>query len=529
MHVRTGRARWLFLLVCLGVAIPLVLVSRLASGVSRPASGALPATGSAHGELETNISGNGSNINTGEPEIAINPLNQNELWVDGATFPTPLLANSSQTPVPNTCQGWSSEDGGLSWQLAPLPPDVQYAKGAPAICGEDGVAAFGPDGTLYAGGDTATRTDITAPPCPPGTVNEGTACLRVQGFDPVLTSKDGGHTWSAPVLTMGSASNGPFNFAPGSGNPMDTFDRPWLAVDQSTNTVFSLAHNIADREGFVTASTNEARSFGPIYAIDSPAYPSVINSSTGLDRSTMAAAHGVLAVAYVATAAPGKPCPCLIFETSTDKGATFTRHIVPTINAAKQPSPFVAADPTVKGRYALTILDATGTANQVYTTDDSGQTWQGPTTVAEAPSDPATCPTGGCQQFKPWLSYSPSGQLLLVWRTWHGSPNTSPYDVWLAVGRADDHHGAVFGAPVRVSSEAAAYPPRGVGAGQYAGGDDFSFVTANSKYIYVGWGDSRNVSVDVGTPPSVETYKEGGGVQIWLGRLPLNSFGGGDG
>jgi hypothetical protein len=81
---------------------------------------------------------------------------------------------------------------------------------------------------------------------------------------------------------------------------------------------------------------------------------------------------------------------------------------------------------------------------------------------------------------------------------------------------------------VRVSSETAAYPPPGVGAAQYAGGDDFSFVTANSKYIYVAWGDSRNVSLDVGTPTSADTYKEGGGVQIWLGRLSLKSFGGGD-
>jgi hypothetical protein len=79
----------------------------------------------------------------------------------------------------------------------------------------------------------------------------------------------------------------------------------------------------------------------------------------------------------------------------------------------------------------------------------------------------------------------------LVWRTWEGSPNTAPYDVWLAVGRDEGHGGAVFGPPLRVSSEAGAYPPG------YTAGDDFSWVTADRKYIYVGWGDSRNADVNV--------------------------------
>jgi hypothetical protein len=446
-------------------------------------------------------------LTVGEPEIAINPLNPQEMWVDGATFPVPLVFNGT-SPVPDTCQGWSSQDGGLSWQPAPLPQDLQFAKGAPSVCGEDGVAVFGPDGTLYAGGDTATSTTVD-PSCAPGSIHEpGGVCIAVQGFDPVLVSKDGGHTWSNPTYTMGSANVGSFPFSPGSGNPINTFDRPWLAMDQSTNTLYAMSHNIADHEGFVTASTDEAKSFGTIYAIDSPAYP-----GGGLFGSTMAASHGTLAVAYAATAAPGASCPCVIFETSTDHGATFTRHVVPTVNASKEPFPFLAADPTAPGHYALTIFDATGTQNQVYTTDDYGQTWRGPTLVAESPAN---------QQFKPWLSYSPSGQILLAWRTWHGTPNTSPYDVWLAVGRDEGSHGAVFGAPVRVSSATAAYPPPGLGAGQYGGGDDFSFVTASDKNVFVGWGDSRNVAVDV----NGSTIKEGGGVQIWLARLSLQSFGG---
>jgi hypothetical protein len=451
-----------------------------------------------------NISGNGASLTVGEPEIAINPLNPQQMWVDGATFPVPLVFNGV-SPVPDTCQGWSSANGGSSWQPAPLPQDLQFAHGAPGVCGEDGVAVFGPDGTLYAGGDTATSTALV--PCStPGVIHEGAnLCILLQGFDPVLVSKDGGHSWGDPVDTMGSTNLGSFSFAPASGKPMNTFDRPWLAVDQSTNTLYSMGHNIADHEGFVTASTDEAQTFGTIYAIDSPAYP-----SGGMFGSTMAAAHGIVAVAYAATAAPGATCTCVIFETSTDHGATFTRHVVPTVKSSNLPFPYLAVDPNAKGHFALTVLDATGTENQVYTTEDDGQSWQGPALVAETPAN---------QQFKPWLAYSPSGQILLAWRTWHGAPDVSPYDVWLAVGRAEGRRGAVFGAPVRVSSATAAYPPPGLGSGHYGGGDDFSFVTASDQGVYVAWGDSRNVAVE----NNGSTIKEGGGVQIWLARLPLRS------
>ncbi len=165
-------------------------------------------------------------------------------------------------------------------------------------------------------------------------------CIYVEGYDAVLRSSNGGQSWSAPVRTMGSADNGPFPFAPGSGSPVLTLDRPWIAVDQSKNTVYAAGHNIADHEGFVTASTNGDQSFGTIYAIDSPSYP-----SGGLFGGNIAAAHGELAVAYTAASAPGATCPCVIFEPAPTRGDVHAQ-VVPTVNAAAQPLPFVAADPT---------------------------------------------------------------------------------------------------------------------------------------------------------------------------------------
>jgi hypothetical protein len=470
------------------------LISAILLGIAAPAlasgcSSASNTQGQDAQTLEVGISGNGGNMNMGEPEIAVNPRNQNELYVDGATFPVPLIPNG-KSPVPYTCEGWASDNGGLSWQPAPVPVHT---------C-EDGEAVFGPDGTLYAGGDEVTSTSVVS--CSTrGVIKIGTLCVLVPGVDPVLRSTDGGHTWTDsqhPVLAMGSTNLGKFTFA--SGHPSNTFDRPWLAVDQSTNTVYAAGHNLIDHEGFVTASTNEARSFGPIYAVDSPDYP-----SGGLFGGTIAAARGVLGAAYSATRAPdgdvppGVKCPCVIFETSTDQGKTFLRHVVPTTKAASPPDPFVAADPAAPGRFAVTILNDSGTQNQIYVTDDNGASWHGPTTVGAA---------GKNQLFKPWLAYGPSGQLALVWRVWHGSPNIAPYDVWAAVGRDGGTKGEVFGAPVRVTAKGVAAAPY---PAHYSGGDDFSFIIPTKKYVHIGWGDSRDVNV-------------GGGVQVWYARLPLSAF-----
>jgi hypothetical protein len=416
----------------------------------------------------------------GEPEIAQNPNDPNSLFIVWNTFAYPAASSGSEL-VPNPCGGAVSMDRGVTWQpdLVPLTPNNPRGN----VCA-DGVTAWGTDGTLLAGGLVTTNTVVHPPPCNPGEILFAGACLLVQGYDAIVRSTDGGKTWSSSIRIMGSAVNGPFTFV--GGNPQNTFDRPFLAVDRSTGTVYAAGHNIADHETFVTASTDGGQSFGTIHAADTTYL------SNGLPSGTIAAAKGVLAVAYTARSVPGHSCPCVIFETSIDHGATFTPHVVPITDAASVPRPFVAADPADPGHFALTIFDNTGTENQVYMTNDFGRTWHGPTIVAEAPANP---------RFKPWLSFDSSGQLALVWRTCYGPlPCASPYDVWAAVGRDRDGTGAVFNAAIRVSSVAAPYPPKNPGGG----GDDFTFIIADNKYIHVGWGDSRN-----------------GRTEAWYGRIRL--------
>ena len=459
MGLRSGRGRLAFV-ACLGCAASLLVATAGPAASTR-------AGGSADGQLEKNLSKNGPEWTRGEPEIAINPDDPNRLFYNWNTFPVPLDLGAS---VPDGCGSRVSTDGGDHWQEVKVPVNTISDT---AGCG-DNVAAVGPDGTLYAGGITPTYTALSS-----GGITVGGQGIVVHGRDVVSRSTDWGKTWSTPVVTMSSDAA---RFVPG-GSPVDTFDRPWIVVDQSDGTVYASGQNLGSpRERFVTASTNKAKSFGPVYPVDSPEYP---QSGGG----TISSAHGVLAVAYTAAQAPGAACPCVVFETSTDHGETFDRHVVPLVDAgAEDLRPFLAASPVEEGRFALTVLDASGTMLQIYVTDDSGETWQAPTLVGEDPPN---------ERIKPWISYSPSGDLDLVWRTLYADGS---YDVW-AASAPHDGQDVVFSAPVKVSSQAAPYPDG------YYGGDDFSFVVGDDKYVHVGWGDSRN-----------------GPVQAWYGRIPRGAF-----
>jgi hypothetical protein len=421
-------------------------------------------SGAGHGrkrQIEIDVSGNDGTSVQGEPEIAIDPTNPNNLLMVWTKLARPL--NPFGVQPFEQCPVAVSTNGGRSWKLTDQPANHMTIYG----CG-DGVAAAGPDGTLYAGGGVTTFVG-------PGQAGPG---LAFHGEAVVSSSGDGGQSWSPATIAMGSSDNSRFV----SGTPVDPIDREWLAVDQSTGTLYASAANVLDHQRFVTVSTDKAQSFGPIYAVDSPSYPQ-------MSSGTIAAAKGVFAVAYTASAAPGATCPCVIFETSTNDGATFDRHIVPLHNAASSPGPFLAASPVGRGRFAVMVLDSTGTSLQVYVTKNFGETWSGPTLVGEAPANP---------RFKPWISYSPSGELVVVWRTLHSD---GAYDVWSAIGRHKRGNGAVFGAPLRVSSVAAPYPPGGTF------GDDFSWVAADHKYVHVGWGDSRS-----------------GATQTWYGRIRRTDF-----
>jgi hypothetical protein len=407
-----------------------------------------------------------------EPEIAVGPTGG------------PLLVAF------NGCGIAVSKDRGASFVVnSKHPADPGPTPGDPYHSCSDPAATVGPGNLLYTG---AGWWDT-----PGGAVDYYNMY--------VTRSRDGGATWSAPAFATGDHA------APQQlllGRNTGHTDRLFLTADTSTGTVYASATDFPRFVRWVVASHDGGSTFGPPSAIDSSLYPEIQGQQAG--DYIPAAANGVVAFAYAASAAPGSTsCPCPIFETSRDDGATWTRH----------PAPFaanwVAADPSHPGRFAImsgqgaTATPAFSGAIAVSTTDDSGRTWSRPVLLGEPEVHP---------EIQPWISYSPTGVLGVGYKTLYtglisqqqfffdivSGQLSYTYDFWTA---ASFDNGLTFSQPLRVSN--AVSPP-----GNRDGNDDFANVALDDSYLYAAWGDQRKSPTDPSPGPTA----------VYFARVPLQAY-----
>jgi hypothetical protein len=283
-------------------------------------------------------------------------------------------------------------------------------------------------------------------------------------------------------------------------------DRPWMAVDPHTGRVYlsfavhgdasggglkpeldaaALLNPVACRANngsvpfacgrqYVSASGDGGRTWSTFKPMDSSDYPAA--GTQGWSGGPVAS-FGMLATAYSAHA-PGCADTCLVFETSRDDGATWTRRIVgpvafaPAANGqstSQNFSPYVAADPSRRGRYAVLSFDAGQKNVIVDVTQDWGRSWKR-VTLRE--------PGGGVQRWTPWIEYSPLGVLGASWRTSYAD---GTFDSWAAISRGGDTR---FEAPVKLSSARSPGPVA-------TGGDDASDLAMTKTTLYAVWGDQR--------------------------------------
>jgi len=383
---------------------------------------------------------------TGQPDVLVSQVSVDpqvaagEAWV--VTDPTDpqrvvvIWLGTRDTSNPAnllTAKGYCgvavSTDGGKTWpSRQPLPfnstvsPAPMPRTDDAPICG-DPVAGVGPDGTLY-----AAAANVGSPSWTQG-----------------LTSTDRGVSWNAPTEVFGA--NQMVNAAlanPGHRTPAIAMGRAWLSVDPINGDVSINSQEDGGVEGRWLAVSSD---HGKTWSTPRPLDPDIQSSSAG----PHSAAGGTIGVAYsvdttspqyLASPTPAITCPtgrttCVVFETTTDKGVTWTRHVMPFTGV---PSGFgskmVAADPSHLGRFSVLFTTNSGANLEIWRTDDSGATW-GPPTVLTAGA--------GGSFTKPWLAYSPTGALGVVWRT----PNGSTLDVRAAVSK---DAGATFSAPVVLKS-----------------------------------------------------------------------------
>ena len=475
-------------------------------GIQRPAPPTFPSE-------EYLLLGNATR-GAGEPMIAVDPTDPKNMIAvamgsvqqlhgkpatQGGTDEYHLVANSTITWLGVT------NDGGSTWDVKELP----ILSGKNTRC-PDSFADVTKDGVFIAG-------------CEP---RETASDPDFWGESALMISRDKGKTWG-PVVPLISDHHLD-RFAPGlkpvsGGFPPNApdrvasnspWDRPFTYIDDSTNTIYGVAKggsavvDVAKRlrrsQAYITASTDGGKSFGTIYAWDSPDYPQV-SRGIGVD-----AAHGVVAVTYIASSAPASEnatCPCAVFGISRDRGKTFTYHVLKNITVPP-PNPNAAgrgpggpggggtggltdisADPTKAGRFAM--LKSDRAQYSVAVSEDNGTTWS-PFVVA------GTVPEA-VSFSKPAFEYSRDGVLGLIWRASYGDGS---YDIWAVISR---DAGKTFAKPVRVSHAKSPAFDRYRNAGLF--GDDIQDLSMDKNNIHLVWGDSRS-----------------GFQGVWYGRVPFSAF-----
>jgi hypothetical protein len=358
---------------------------------------------------------NDPQVAAGEAWVAANPRNPSQvvvIWLGTTGDPNHLAAM-----LAGYCGVGRSTNGGQTWKISKLPLATTTGKHEvgelrPAgreypICG-DPMAGVGPDGTLY-----GAAVQLAAPSWTQG-----------------VTSSDFGAHWSAPYQVFGvhQTASALQSFVDAR-RPAEGSGRGFMAVDPITGEVSIQSQEDGAAEGrWITTS----RDRGKTWSAPRPLDPDVQSATAG----PQSAAGGTIAVAYkvdptspnyLTRLKPAVKCSsaCTVFETSTDRGATWTRHVVKAAGGGAGPA--VAADPSHPGkRFAMLVGAGFGLGSakpQLLITNDGGATWTKTKTLTPAAGDSLS---------KLWISYSPTGTLGMVWRTTHSSGLT---DVQASVSR----------------------------------------------------------------------------------------------
>jgi hypothetical protein len=430
------------------ISLLLALVLALLAPTPARASGTLPRPFDAQLTYDPHYS-------EGEPSIAVNPTNPANILVTflaNTDFGVPGLYHGQaptgrdiQQPIQG-CDYLITLDGGKTWTRHTLP-----------------IANFAIDPTRTNCSDTLVSFDRTGVAYVMGASYEFPGFLLGLGDFRMISSRDGGRTWSTPSVIS------PTLFSPGA-NPAAWRglrfydDRPFMTIDDSTGTLYvdgtqgrAVATGPVGDTEYLTASSDGGKTWSDAVAVGTAS------------AAPLGAAFGTVAFTNPPPVGASRACNCVDLVVSTDRARTYVRRPTPIPNGNGLFGAETAADPTRPGSFAVLASDSTGRA-LLYRTADAGLTWTGPVTISVT----------GSNVNEPWLAYSPTGVLGAGWKA---TASNNSYAYYATVS---NDHGATFASPIRIS-RAVSPPPDPF----YVAGDDTTSVVLTREHLYAAWGDWR--------------------------------------
>lgn len=380
----------------------------------------------------------------GQPVVAVNPLNPDNLvYVSTRFYPMPSLS------AVGGCFLAYSFDRGHTWTNI----TAQYPLGAAPYCGEPQVFPSA-NGTFYLL-NNQVFTDL-----------EDNETSHPQ----LSKSTDGGKTWSVPSIT-----------------PLYMQGATKLRVDLATGKVYANGASSWEYPAAVSVSSDGGDTWAPFNQIPGPIDICLDYEIPGLapvcgfPGRSIAVHDGILASA--AEGLDGYP----EMYVSRDDGVTWitlpltdsdgnlvsngTGSMMPVsgVGLPSDPTPWVSADPTKKGRFALLVPREF--TLEVYITENAGVHFTGPTVIQ----------TPNAQ--RPAVDFGSTGLLGVMWRT----NSSNILDVYSTVSFDG---GLTFSTPLKVTNMSQPVGETG------QPGDRASFIALTDRYAYIAWSDGRDGMLD---------------------------------
>lgn len=408
-----------------------------------------------------NINISNTTVFGGEPYLAINPVNPNNIIIS-------WIALDLTTGLRATIKTKVSFNGGQTWANSYNHPHMSSTWGS-----ADPSLAFRKNGTVY-----LSYVDYRQSPDSGGVY--------------ITHSNNGGITWSTPTRVWNANTEDPSKLP---------LDRPWLAVDNSTTTTQGMFYITtkpapwipAPNRAYLKTSADSGANWSNYRYIDTTGHL-IGNSIQAPMAAVCVAADGALCLAYPSYQLSQSVFPKIYLAKSYNKGGTFQYYDM-LVNPATVPAPNnyklgynLTANPKNAAQMAACFINYTLGDPDVYviTTNNGGISWSTPVRVND------DLISNGKAQDLAWITYSSNNKLLVVWRDKRNGSGTGfyqPSDVYCSVS---NNNGTSFQSNIRLSNVSA---PHDTILTQ--SGNDFLSCELLNDTVYASWGDVRTGKLNI--------------------------------